>query len=66
MNVDRYHSRYAQGLEVLEPGDPGEGHWARELYGRLRRELLANRGLAPYTVRNYLGDLKSFWQFLEL
>lgn len=66
MNVDRYHSRYAQGLQVLEPGDPGEGHWARELYGRLRRELSANRGLAPYTVRNYLGDLRSFWQFLEL
>ena len=47
------------------PGDPGEDHWAQDVYRRLKRDLQAQRGLAPYTVRNYLTDLGSFWRFLD-
>ena len=47
------------------PGDPGEGHWARPIAERLRVHLQAQRGLTPYTVRNYLTDLLPFWQFLD-
>jgi integrase/recombinase XerC len=64
LNIDLYDCTSLQNPATRYPGDPGEGHWAREVYLRVRRELLANRGLAQYTVRNYLGDLTSFWQFL--
>ena len=47
------------------PGDPGEGHWARPVAERLRVYLQAQRGLTPYTVRNYLTDLLPFWRFLD-
>ena len=47
------------------PGDPGEGHWARPLFQRLRLHLQAQRGLAAYTVRNYMTDLIPFWFFLD-
>ena len=47
------------------PGDPGEGHWARPIVERLRIHLQAQRGLTPYTVRNYLTDLLPFWRFLD-
>ncbi len=47
------------------PGDPGSGHWARPIAERLRIHLQAQRGLTPYTVRNYLTDLLPFWQFLD-
>ena len=47
------------------PGDPGEGHWARPIVERLRIHLQAQRGLTPYTVRNYLTDLLPFWHFLD-
>ena len=47
------------------PGDPGEDHWARDVYWRLKRDLQAQRGLASYTVRNYLTDLGAFWRFLD-
>lgn len=46
------------------PGDPGEHHWARPLFQRLRLHLQAQRGLAAYTVRNYMTDLIPFWCFL--
>lgn len=46
------------------PGDPGERHWARPIVERLRVHLQAQRGLTPYTVRNYLTDLLPLWQFL--
>ena len=47
------------------PGDPGEGHWARPLFQRLQLHLQAQRGLAAYTVRNYMTDLIPFWCFLN-
>ena len=47
------------------PGDPGERHWARPIVERLRVHLQAQRGLTPYTVRNYLTDLLPFWRFLD-
>ena len=47
------------------PGDPGEDHWARPLFQRLRLHLQAQRGLAAYTVRNYMTDLIPFWCFLN-
>jgi len=47
------------------PGDPGEGHWARPIYDQFRTHLEARRGLARYTVRNYLSDLGTFWRFLD-
>ena len=50
---------------AASPGDPGEDHWARDVYLRLKRDLQAQRGLAAYTVRNYLTDLGSFWRFLD-
>ena len=50
---------------TASPGDPGEDHWAQDVYRRLKRDLQAQRGLAAYTVRNYLTDLGSFWRFLD-
>ena len=50
---------------AANPGDPGEDHWARDVYQRLKRDLQGQRGLAPYTVRNYLTDLGAFWRFLD-
>ena len=47
------------------PGDPGQNHWARPLFVRLRLHLQAQRGLAAYTVRNYMTDLLPFWSFLN-
>jgi site-specific recombinase XerD len=47
------------------PGDPGDGHWAQPLFNRLRVHLQAQRGLTPYTVRNYMTDLLPFWHFLD-
>lgn len=47
------------------PGDPGEGHWARAHYELFRTHLEARRGLAAYTVRNYLSDLATLWPFLD-
>ena len=46
-------------------GDPGAGHWARPLYDRFQVHIQAQRGLAPYTVRNRLTDLAPFWRFLD-
>jgi len=57
-------SRLLPGPENF-PGDPGEGHWAQPLFYRLRRHLLAQRGLTSYTVRNYMTDLLPFWHFLD-
>ena len=47
------------------PGDPDENHWAQPLCRRLRLHLQAQRGLAAYTVRNYMTDLLPFWYFLD-
>ena len=71
--ADAVHPRteYGAGSERTEgagtafPGDPGEGHWARPIVERLRVHLQAQRGLTPYTVRNYLTDLLPFWRFLD-
>ena len=57
-------SHLSQGPSGL-PGDPGEGHWAEPLSHRLRVHLQAQRGLTPYTVRNYMTDLLPFWHFLD-
>ena len=57
-------SHVSQGSSGL-PGDPGEGHWAEPLFHRLRVHLQAQRGLTPYTVRNYMTDLLPFWHFLD-
>ena len=53
-----------QGSSGLN-GDPGDGHWAHPLFHRLRVHLQAQRGLTPYTVRNYMTDLLPFWHFLD-
>jgi site-specific recombinase XerD len=57
-------SRVSPGPKNL-PGDPGDEHWAQPLFYRLRRHLQAQRGLTPYTVRNYMTDLLPFWHFLD-
>ncbi|MSP78124.1 MAG: tyrosine recombinase [Dehalococcoidia bacterium] len=47
------------------PGDPGESHWARPHYDVFHDYLIGQKGLANYTVRNYLSDLGTFWKFLD-
>lgn len=36
----------------------------QDLMSRFRDHLVAERGLAPLTVRNYLTDLKPLWEFM--
>ncbi|MSQ11732.1 MAG: tyrosine recombinase XerC [Dehalococcoidia bacterium] len=47
------------------PGDPGREHWGHALYLLFQRHLEAQRGLAAYTIRNYLSDLGTLWSFLD-
>jgi site-specific recombinase XerD len=57
---DGHEGRGTNGLE-----GPPHDHWARDVCLRFRRHLQAERGLADYTVRNYLTDLDPFWRFLD-
>ena len=54
-----------QGPPTTRPGEPLRDHWARDVCRRFRTHLQAERGLAEYTVRNYLTDLDPFWRFLD-
>ena len=53
------------GSSAVGPGEPEKSHWAWEVYRRLKLHLQTQRGLAEYTVRNYLTDLDPFWRFLD-
>ena len=41
-----------------------EKKW-RDLMGEFKRHLVANRGLAPLTVRNYMTDLEPLYEYLK-
>lgn len=47
------------------PGCPGATSWLHPFYEGYAHFLLAQRGLAQRTRRNYLQDLAPFWAFLE-
>ncbi|GBD11262.1 Tyrosine recombinase XerD [bacterium HR23] len=47
------------------PGCPGGESWLHPFYKAYADYLLAQRGLAPRTRRNYLQDLAPLWAFLE-
>ncbi|MCS7206676.1 MAG: tyrosine recombinase XerC [Dehalococcoidia bacterium] len=47
------------------PGCPGGASWLHPFYTAYAEYLVAQRGLAPRTRRNYLNDLAPFWTLLE-
>ena len=66
MDLDQAGGSEEMPSRGSSPGDPGEGHWAQEVYQRLKFHLQAQGGLTWHTIRNYLTDLAPFWNFLDM